>query len=68
MKNPGDPLEPLCQWGSGSSGGESSKGLEPGADSARFCASRAPSVGAARRWIEKVAGHWGWYLTVRARK
>lgn len=30
--------------------------------------SRAPTTGATRRRIEKLAGRWGWYLTVRARR
>ena len=30
--------------------------------------SRAPSTGARRRRLEKWAGHWGWYLTIRARR
>ena len=30
--------------------------------------SRAPSVGERRRRLEKWAGYWGWYLTVRARR
>lgn len=30
--------------------------------------SRAPSSGADRRLVEKWAGYWGWYLTIRARR
>jgi SAM-dependent methyltransferase len=30
--------------------------------------SRAPTTGAARRRIERLAGRWGWYLTVLARR
>ena len=30
--------------------------------------SRAPSIDASRRFVERVAGRWGWYLTVLAEK
>ncbi len=30
--------------------------------------SRSPSIGASRRFVERVAGRWGWYLTVVAHK
>jgi ubiquinone/menaquinone biosynthesis C-methylase UbiE len=30
--------------------------------------SRAPTIGVARRRIERLAGRWGWYLTVLARR
>jgi len=37
-------------------------------DFAHVFPSRLPSPPARRRWVEKLAGRWGWYLTVIARK
>ena len=37
-------------------------------DFAHVFPSRPPSPPARRRWVEKLAGRWGWYLTVIARK
>jgi len=37
-------------------------------DYAHVFPSRPPSAPAVRRRVEKLAGHWGWYLTVIARK